>query len=188
MNCIVPGVPKKWTRLHDFHFSAIYRKVNQPDIHTQPPLLFFFRFLPIQVTIEHQVKLLVLYSKPSLAIHSTQSNMYIVNPNLPISPTHPFPAWYPYICSLPSVSLSLLCKQVHLYHFSRFYIYVLMYVNYICFSSLCMTLSRYIHISANGTVLFLLWLSNIPLYTCTTSSLSISLLIDTQAVSMSWLL
>jgi len=37
--------------------------------------------------------------------------------------------------------------------------------------SLCMTVSRSIHVSANGTVSFLLWLSNIPCYshnTCTT--------------------
>ena len=44
---------------------------------------------------------------------------------------------------------------------------------------LCLTysvwVSRSVHISANGTVLFLLWLSNIPLYICITSSLFIPL-------------
>ena len=41
-----------------------------------------------------------------------------------------------------------------------------------------MTESRSIHISTNDTVSFLLWLSNIPLYICITSSLSIHLSIN----------
>ena len=43
--------------------------------------------------------------------------------------------------------------------------------------SLSMTISRSIPVAANGIILFFLWLSNIPLYICTTSSLSIPLLI-----------
>ena len=46
------------------------------------------------------------------------------------------------------------------------------------FTSLCMTDSRSAHISRNDPIPFLfLWLSNIPLYICTTASLSIPLLI-----------
>ena len=41
-----------------------------------------------------------------------------------------------------------------------------------------MTVSRSINVSANGTVLFLLWLRNIPLYVSTTSSLFICLFMD----------
>ena len=33
--------------------------------------------------------------------------------------------------------------------------------------------SRFIHVAAKSIILFFLWLSNIPLYTCTSSSLSI---------------
>ena len=55
-------------------------------------------------------------------------------------------------------------------------------------TSLSMTLSRSIHVPANDTISFLFWLSNIPLYVCTTSSLSIALLMDIYVVSMPWLL
>ncbi|KAB0365064.1 hypothetical protein FD754_009220, partial [Muntiacus muntjak] len=44
------------------------------------------------------------------------------------------------------------------------------------------------HVAANGIVSFFLWLSSILLYTCITSSLSISLSMDIQVVSMFWLL
>ena len=44
-------------------------------------------------------------------------------------------------------------------------------------TSLCMAVSRSIHFSTNHPNNFFLWLSNIPLYMCTTSSLSIHLLI-----------
>ena len=55
-----------------------------------------------------------------------------------------------YVC----VSISALQVR-YLYHFSRFHIYVIIYD--ICFSDLlhCMTVSRSIYISANGTILFL---------------------------------
>ena len=35
-----------------------------------------------------------------------------------------------------------------------------------------MIISRYIHTAADGIISFFLWLRNIPLYVCTTSSLS----------------
>ena len=56
------------------------------------------------------------------------------------------------------------------------------------FTSLCITGSRII-ISLQLTQMHsFLWLSSIPLYICTMSSLSIHLLIDIYVVSMSWLL
>ena len=33
-----------------------------------------------------------------------------------------------------------------------------------------MTISRIIHVTPNGSILFIVWLSSIPLYICTTSS------------------
>ena len=63
---------------------------------------------------------------------------------------------------------------------------------------ICLSLSDFLHLvwSSLGSSTLLqragfhsfLWLSNIPLYICTTSALSIQLLIDIYVVSMSWLL
>ena len=62
--------------------------------------------------------------------------------------------------------------------FSGIYIQAILYN--ICFSlsdllHSVMTVSRSVHVSVNGTILFLLWQSSVPLYVCTTS-LSIPLL------------
>ena len=78
-----------------------------------------------------------------------------------------------------SVPLFLPCKPVHLYHFSRFHIYALKYD--ICFSlsdllhSVWQSLDPFTSLQMTQFRSFL-WLSNIPLYICTTSSLSIRLL------------
>ena len=62
----------------------------------------------------------------------TQYQQFIyINPNLPILPTIYSCPWHLYICSLHLCPTSAF-KQVHLYHFSRFHIYVLIYD--ICFS------------------------------------------------------
>ena len=78
-----------------------------------------------------------------------------------------------------SVSLFLLCKYVHLYHFSRFHIYALIYEFVFLFLTYFipydMTDSVSIHISTNEQFCSGLWLSSIPLYICTTSSLPINL-------------
>ena len=50
-----------------------------------------------------------------------------------------------------------------------------------------MIISGSIHVAADGNISFL-WLSSIPLYVCTTSSLSTHLLTDIYVVSTSWLL
>ena len=60
----------------------------------------------------------------------TQQCVY-VNPTLPIHPALPFCLGSIHLFST-SASLFLLCKQVHLYHFSRFHIYAL--ICNICFS------------------------------------------------------
>ena len=62
----------------------------------------------------------------------------------------------------------------------------------VCFSfwltSLKMRVSSSIHVAANGIIFSFLWLSCIPLCTCTTSSWSIHLLMGIYVVSMSWML
>ena len=83
-----------------------------------------------------------------------------------------------------SVSLFLSCKPVHLYHFSRFHVYALIY-------NICFSLSDLLHSVRQSldpsTSLKItqfrsfLWLSNIPLYICTTTSLSIRLSMDIRS-------
>ena len=63
-------------------------------------------------------------------------------------------------------------------------------IQYVSFSIWLISLgkisSKSIHVVTSGKILFFLWLSNIPLYVCTTSSLSIHLLMDTYVASISW--
>ena len=49
--------------------------------------------------------------------------------------------------------------------------------------SLSMIIFRAIHVAADGIISFFLWLSRIPLYVCTTSSLSIHLLMEIGIVN-----
>ena len=61
-------------------------------------------------------------------------------------------------------------------------IYICINIRYLFFSfwltSLCITGSRFTHLTRTTQICFSLWLSNIPLYICTTSSLSIRLSMD----------
>ena len=92
----------------------------------------------------------------------------------PPSPPHPgFPPLVSIRLFSTSVSQLLPCKPVHLYHFSRFHIHVLIY-------DICVSLSDLLHsvwqslgpsMSQQMTQFYsFLWLSNIPLYICTTTS------------------
>ena len=75
-----------------------------------------------------------LFSSPVLILHTVMS---ICQCKLPIHPTSLLPPWCLYVCALPlSVSLFLLCKLVHLYYFSRFHIYVLIYMYFSLLTSL----------------------------------------------------
>ena len=128
----------------------------------------FVCFFILQVLISHQ-----FYTHQ--CIH--------VNPNLPIhhrttTPLHRFPPLVSIRLLSTSVSQFLPCKLVHQYYFSRFHIYALIYD--ICFS-LSDLLHSVWHSLDSSTSLQMtqfrsfLWLSNIPSYICTTSSLSIRL-------------
>ena len=131
---------------------------------------FFFNFI------------LFLYSRFLLVIYFIHISVYM---SIPISqfipPIPPPPLLSPlgvhtfvlYLC----VSVSAY-KLVHLYHYSRFHIYTLIY-------DLCFSLSDLLHsvwqsLGPSASLQMtqfcsFLWLSNIPLYICTTSSLSIHL-------------
>ena len=76
-----------------------------------------------------------------------------------------------------SVSLLLLCRQVHLCPVLDFtykwYHPVLPFSNF-----LSMIISGCIHVAANDIMLLFLWLSSTLLYTCTISSLSVHLSVE----------
>ena len=77
-----------------------------------------------------------LYSIFLLVIHFIHISVYMSIPISQFIPPPPTPHHFPPLVSIhlfsTSVSLFLPCKPVHLYHFSRFHIYALIYG--ICFS------------------------------------------------------
>ena len=86
--------------------------------------------------------------------------------------------------STPYMSPLLPCRYV--YHISRLHIYTL--ISEICFSLSdwlhSVIGSRFIHLIRTEEMSSFLWLSNIPLCICTTTSLSIHLLMDIYVASM----
>ena len=128
---------------------------------------------------KHRADLPVLCGCFPLAIYFTSGSVYMSMPLSHFVPAYPSPSPCPQVHSL----------RLHLYsypaprffitiYFFRFHIYVLAY-------SICFSLSDLLHsvwqTLGPSTSLqitqfrFFLWLSNIPLYICTTSSSSIHL-------------
>jgi len=106
----------------------------------------------------------VLNSRFSLVIYFTYS-INSVYMSVPISQFIPRPSFSPpYPCLISrSVSLFLLCKQDHLYHFPRFHIYTLIYSIYFFpfrLTSLCMAVSRSISVSTNDPISFFFMAEN----------------------------
>ena len=137
-------------------------------------LLFFFEFI-------------FLYSRFLLVIHFIHISVYMSIPFSQFITPPPPPRHFPPLVSIclsiclfsASVSQFLPCKPVHLYHFSRFHIYVLIYD--ICFSLSDLFHSVWQSLDPSTSLQItqfrsFLWQSNIPLYICTTSSSSIYLL------------
>ena len=125
---------------------------------------------------------LSLYSRFLFVIYFIHISVYMLIPISQFIPTPPSQPRFPLlvsICLFPiSVSLFLPCRLVHLYHFSSFHMYTLIY-------GICFSLSDLLHFvwqyPGPSTSLQMtqfhafLWLSNSQLYICTTSSLSIHL-------------
>ena len=96
--------------------------------------LFFFVLFYF---LNFRILFIYLYSWFLLVTHFTHISIYM---SIPISQfitaPQPTPCHFPTLVSIhlfsTSVSLFLPCKLVHLYHFSRFHIYALIYD--ICFS------------------------------------------------------
>ena len=144
----------------------------------------------LKIIIEHQAGHLVLYSNFSPTTYFTPASVYtsmLFSPSLPLFPS---PTMSTNSFSM-SMSPFLPCKQVRQYHF---FVQIPLCINILylfysfCITSLCITSSRFIHVSRTDSNSFFLWLSHIPLYICNTFSLSIHLLMDIQVASMSQLL
>ena len=133
-------------------------------------------FLPIKVSTEHGVEFPVLCSTFSLVICFKHS-IHSVCMSIPTSRFIP-PSWYPCVCSLHLCVSFCFASKGHLYHFSRFHVYVLIYN--VCFSlsdllpSVWQSLGPSMSLQTAQFHSFL-QLNNIPLDICTTSSLSIPL-------------
>ena len=103
----------------------------------------------------HWVEFPVLYSQLFLLVYLFYTRQYIyVNPN-PSHHHHPIHPWYLCLFSIFVCLIFTLQISSPIPFFS-------------CWLTSSKTISESIHISANGTVLFLFMLSNIPLYICTT--------------------
>ena len=141
--------------------------------------MVYFCFFPIEYLWSH----FFLYSRFLLVINFIHISVYMSIPVTQfITPPPPPPRGFPPLVSIrmfsTSVSQFLPCKLVHLYHFSRFHIYALIYD--ICFSLSDLFHSVWQSLDLSTSLLMtqfcsVLLLSNIPLYICTTSSLSIHL-------------
>ena len=110
------------------HFSERLSLSIQSKVVPSSASLFFFLSFILLINLFIQQVLISCLFYTYQCIH--------VNPNLPIHPTTPPPPSLSPLVSIrlfsTSVSLSLPCKPVHLYRFSRFHIYALIYD--ICFS------------------------------------------------------
>ena len=141
----------------------------------------FFNFLPSQLTTEHWVELPVIHSRfTNYLFHKCYKQCIHANVNPPINPTYSFPPWYLYICSLHLCLYFLFADKIIYTTFLDFTYNVL--IRYFSLTSVCMTVSRYIHVSASGTI-SLLFMANIPLYIYTTS-LSIPVLFSSGGQSI----
>ena len=122
-----------------------------------------------------------LYSRFLLVIHFIHISVHMSIPISQFITPPPSPCRFPPLVSIrlfsTSVSQFLPCKLVHLYHFSRLYIYALIY-NICSLSDLLHSVWQSLDPSMSQQMTqfhSFLWLGNIPLYICTTSSLFIRL-------------
>ena len=136
-----------------------------------------------QIFFNFLILFIYLYSRFLLVINFIHISVYMSIPiaqfiTPPLAPPHRFLHLVSIRLFSTSVSQFLPCKLVHLYHFSRFHIYALIYD--ICFSLSDLLDSVWQSLDPSTSQQMtqfrsFLWLSNIPLCICTTSSLSIRL-------------
>ena len=146
-------------------------------------VVLFIYFLLALFIYFFWILFIFLYSRFLLVIHFIHISVYMSIPISQFITTPPPPYHFPPLVSIclfsASMSQFLPCKPVHLYDFSRFHRYALIYD--ICFSlsdlhhSVWQSLDPTTSLQMNQFHSFI-WLSNILLYICTTASLSIHLL------------
>ena len=168
---------------------SLHNKVNQLYIYIHPhnsSLLCLPPMLPISphwVVTRHRAYLPVLCGCFPLAIYFTFGSIYKSMPLSHFVPAYHSPSACPQVHSLRLRLYSWPAPRFfRTFFFFRFHIYVLAY-------SICFSLSDLLHsvwqTLGPSTSLqitqfrFFLWLSNIALCICATSSLTIHLLIDT---------
>ena len=139
---------------------------------------FFVFFLEHQKTRGLFFNLFFLISHQFYTHHCIHVNPNRTLQHTPSTPHHSFPPLVSIRLFSTSVSQLLPCNPVHLYHFSRFHIHAL--INNICFflSDLLHSVWQSLDPSTSEQMTqfrSFLWLSNIPLYICTTTFLSIHL-------------
>ena len=157
----------------------VYIYPHIPSLLRLPPTL---PIPPLWVVTKHGADLPVLCGCFPLAIYFTFGSVYMSMLLSHFVSAYPSPSPCPQVHSL----------RLHLYSYPapRFFITIFFLdsilwvsIRYLFFSfwltSLYMRVSRSIHLTIKTQFCFFLWLSNIPLYICATSSLSIPLSMDT---------
>ena len=161
-------------------YRKILEKTVQKKGNTRDPrrtvsqhLSFYFWILKFNYIYFLYSRFLLIYF-----IHISVYTSIPISQFIPPPPHHPrhFPPLVSIRLFSTSVSLFLPCKPVHLYHFSRFHIYALIYNT--CFSLSDLLHSVWQSLDPSTSLQMtqfrsFLQLSTIPLYICTTSSLSI---------------
>ena len=176
----------------------LYNKVNQLYVYIYPHISSLLHLPPsptlpippLQVVTKHRADLPVLCGCFPLAFYFTFGSIYKSMP-LSLHPSLPLPC--PMSSSPVSTSASLLlsCPQVLQNPFFFEIPYMCFSIQYLFFSYLLHSVGQTLGPSTSLQInqfRFILWLSNIPLHICATSSLFIHLSMDTQVASMSWLL
>ena len=123
------------------------------------------------------------YSSMCYTVGPCPSTLHLLTPNSQSIPSSTSPST---ATRLSSVSLFLLCQWVQLCCILDFTCkwchMVLFFSSWLI--SLSMITSSCIHVATNGIISFLLWLSSIPLYMCTTFSLSTRLSMNRWTFSL----
>ena len=176
----------------------LYNKVNQLYVYIYPHNPSLLRFPPtrpiphLKVVTKHGADLPVLCSCFPLTIYFTLGSTYVSMPLCDFVPAYPSPSPCPQV---PSLRLCLYsCPDPKFFrniYFSLDSIYMCQHTVFVFLFLIYFTLNKTLGPSTSPQITqfhSFLWLSSIPLYICTTSSLSIHLLMDTQVASMSWLL
>ena len=150
--------------------TVLISAIQKSDLH----MYAFFMFLSIVVSPG------ILNLVPLLFIRSECKSLHLLSANSQSSPpANPFPIITTSLFSTP-VSLFPFPRQLHLCRV-RFHVWVMSTWYFLSLSNLhyfVMIISSCFHVAAHKIISFLLWLSSVPLYICTTSSLSICLPMD----------